>query len=194
MFGRSASYLNAFLGNRDSGIQNTVVYVIMNGFNRPELSAFGAGNSRPTIANRQFVISGMTLRQKLPVFFMDIAGFAARLSDAVSHQSQGHIQGYIEEEHGVRFGQAHLVKFKIFQPVKIRLPKRRIIYFNHLIEHIARRIAVGNDDASLIIKGFPLHLIGCKAVDSKKSGRCIGIDRIGVATEVAAQVHLYQGA
>ena len=95
-----------FLAIESSGIQNTVVYVIMNGFNRPELSAFGADNSRPTIANRQFVISGMTLRQKLPVFFMDIAGFAARLSDRGQPSAQGHIQGYIEEEHGVRFGQA----------------------------------------------------------------------------------------
>ena len=136
----------------------------------------------------------MAFGQEALVLFVDIAGLAAGLACPVRHEPFRDGQGNVEQEDLIRDRQAHFMELKVFQPGQIGLALVRVVNLNHLIEHITRRIAVGNDDAALFIKSLPLHLIRCEAVDGKKGRRRIGIDGVGIAAEIAAQVHLDQGA
>ena len=99
---------------------------------------------------------------------------------------------HIEEEHGIRHRQPHLAELEIVEPVEICVPLRCVSDLHCLMHHIRGRIAVSEDNSTILVVLPPLHPIGGIAVHGKKSRGSIGIHIIRMRTEISAQIHAHK--
>ena len=84
------------------------------------------------------------------------------------------------------------MELKIKQPSEKTLPLLRR-QLGALVHRVGGGVAVGNDDAAILVKTAPVLFVAGIAVHRIKAGGCIGVYIVRVLAELPCQIHFYKG-
>ena len=110
----------------------------------------------------------------------------------LTNQFFGNSRRYIKKNHHIRTGKLQFFIFHMIQPGKELFPLSFIIVLRHLVNHIARRVPIGNHDPPVFIERFPLHSKRSKTIHRIEHGRRIRIHIPRRSAEITVQVHFHQ--
>ena len=94
--------------------------------------------------------------QIVRVFFMDIFRLAGLLRPGCD-EPVCYCRIHVQEHDPIRDRQSHLRELQIPEPVQKFIPILCIRQLDCLMDHVTRRVTVGQDDISRIIEFLPLH-------------------------------------
>ena len=99
---------------------------------------------------------------------------------------------HIEKYDFVGDRQTDFHELEIPKPVEERFALLGIGELNGLMDHVACRIAVSQDDIAIVVEFFPLHAERRITVNGEKGRGRKSVDILGMAAKVPAQVHAHQ--
>ena len=110
---------------------------------------------------------------------------------ALTHQELADLDAEAEIHHQIRRGKPQQSVFKVKQPAEILVPLclRELAALMH---RVGSRIAVGDQDAAILIKGAPVLFHAGIAVDGIEAGGRIGVHVSRLGSEGAGEIHFDQ--
>ena len=121
---------------------------------------------------------------------MDIGGGVGGGLPQAHHLLRG-LGGHVQIQHAGRLRQPQQVVLKVEQPVQKRVPLLRR-QLAGLVDGVAGGVAVGDQQAALLVIRAPVLLVGGVAIHGVEHRRGIGVDIAGLVAEGAAQIQADQ--